>query len=303
MELHVLGLLSNADDSIVGLKLPQNLCVERWDSTRIIHLLTSLAWQPDPDPDLRPFLTSGYHCLDESQEFGFVVVGRFSNTENESESGVLRAPAHEVLVEFTDAVNSALKVMRLFTEGAIDIPAWFFYASAEGAAPVLHSAIWSPIRPDRTPYRVRSKDALQAFLDEWPLPLEPPYVHLAFENFIESYSVYNTKLAFLLLMIALEILFNVSQQELSYRVRRGTAVALAESREDGKQILAAIRKLYDKRSKLVHTGEASVGATDVLEIRDYVRRAIITVGKMKLTKDELGKRLDEAGFGDGLSAS
>ena len=107
-------------------------------------------------------------------------------------------------------------------------------------------------------------------------------------------------LAALLLMIALEILFNVSHQELSYRVSRGTAIALAETRDDGREIFAAVRKFYGKRSKLVHTGEASVDAEDVIGLRAYVRRAILSVGELKLPKAELGKRLDAAGFGDSL---
>jgi hypothetical protein len=52
MRLHVLGLLSNGDESIIGLTLPRDLAVERRNASQIIELLGGLSWPPEPDPAL-----------------------------------------------------------------------------------------------------------------------------------------------------------------------------------------------------------------------------------------------------------
>ena len=129
------------------------------------------------------------------------------------------------------------------------------------------------------------------------LPQEP--LRLAFESFELSYAPYDVGLAFLSLMTAMEVLLNPSDRELRYRVSRNAGVLLGQDRSDGEAIFTGMRSLYDKRSKLVHTGDRSVVTReDMLELRRYVREAIKEVVRCGIPKDQLTKMLNSCGFGE-----
>lgn len=98
-------------------------------------------------------------------------------------------------------------------------------------------------------------------------------------------------------MIAAEVLFNDGAQELRYRISRGIAVLLSQTANEGKEIFRTMRKLYDKRSLLVHTGTASdLGMEDVRLLRGLVRRAIVRLSVLRLSKAQLSELLTTAGF-------
>ena len=125
------------------------------------------------------------------------------------------------------------------------------------------------------------------------------FLQLAFGNFELSYQIHDRNLSFLSLMISLETLFNPGHQELRYRVSRNTAVILGKEKEDSKTIFREIKDLYDKRSKIVHTGNSNIiNEEDLLKLRHYVRESIKVINNIGETKDELLEILNSCGFGE-----
>lgn len=104
-------------------------------------------------------------------------------------------------------------------------------------------------------------------------------------------------------MIALELLFNPGGEEATYKISRNAAVLLGKDGTDSEKIYCKIRKLYTKRSKLIHGVDSKeskhlIGAADVVELRGYVRESIKKIVKRDMNKTELMKILHSSGFGD-----
>ena len=98
-------------------------------------------------------------------------------------------------------------------------------------------------------------------------------------------------------MISLEALFNPGVHELRHRISRNAAVLLGSNREESSVIFSDIKGLYDKRSKVVHTGESSVIDKDALSrLRHYVRESI---KKMYLIEDDTIKLVFDVALGKG----
>jgi hypothetical protein len=60
-----------------------------------------------------------------------------------------------------------------------------------------------------------------------------------------------------------------------------------------------MRALYSLRSKIVHSGAPNLAKEeDVLELRNYVRRAIKESYEINREKKELNEMLNKCGFGE-----
>jgi len=128
---------------------------------------------------------------------------------------------------------------------------------------------------DRTPFTLTPKEVPEAqrFIEKYSLPLKEPSMQLAFESFDLSYEIHDAGLAFLSLMIAMEILLHPgNRDELKYRICRNAGVLLGQNLGRGEAVFEEMKSLYDKRSALVHSGDrSSVTRRDVLKLRQYVR--------------------------------
>ena len=72
-----------------------------------------------------------------------------------------------------------------------------------------------------------------------------------------------------------------------------------QNKKESNAIFSEIRKLYDMRSKVVHTGESKlINMKSVLRLRDYVRESIKKMCKMKGSKDDILRLLNSRGFGE-----
>ena len=100
-------------------------------------------------------------------------------------------------------------------------------------------------------------------------------------------------------MNGIEALFNPSGQgELIFRISRSLAVLLGEDVDEAVKIEKKIKKFYDKRSRIVHNGNADITEGEVLELRSYLRKCIIRLNKIDKDKDSILKALNLAGFGE-----
>ena len=190
--------------------------------------------------------------------------------------------------------------MRLFKEGNICIPLEYYYF-IDYDTPKLIMSDDRGLYVSPAPYTLKSSEilGLQEFIQNTKLPFKRSFLQLAFESFELSYQIHDRNLSFLSLMISLETLFNSGRKKLSYRISRNTAVLLGKEKEDSETIFSEIKDLYDKRSKIVHTGNSNiVDQDDLLKLRHYARESIKEINKIDKNKDELLEILNSCGFGE-----
>ena len=198
-------------------------------------------------------------------------------------------------------LQDKLRLLRLFKEGNVVMPYSCLYRDLPDGRPDIFGIMRSYPIWDRTPLILELSELEEArsFVNAHSLPLSEAYLQLAFEGFELSYEVHDLGLAFLSLMIAMEVLLNPSKDELRYRVSRNTGVLLGQDRVEGETIFKEMKDLYEKRSKLVHTGDRSlVAREDVLKLRRYAREAIKEAMRSRLSKDTLLSTLNACGFGE-----
>lgn len=99
-------------------------------------------------------------------------------------------------------------------------------------------------------------------------------------------------------MIALETLFNDGTQEVRYRIARGAAVFLGKSIRESQNIFKDVKKLYDKRSTLVHTGDPKkINTSDLFLLQNYVRDSLRLLIECNVPKKQITEQLTVEGFG------
>jgi hypothetical protein len=189
-----------------------------------------------------------------------------------------------------DYLHPMIRLMRLFKEGNISMPWVYYYSIGNDDVPRPYKRIIMPLRVLKEPYTLEDPEIqeLFKFFKNIKLPFTEPSLQLAFDNFELSYEVGNTHLSFLTLMISLEALLNPGEQELTYRISRNAAVLLGKKDNNSKDIFNEIKKLYGKRSKIVHTGKSDIiNGEDLFKLRYYVRDLIKEINKIGKTGKEL----------------
>lgn len=140
---------------------------------------------------------------------------------------------------------------------------------------------------------------LQEFIDGFSIQKCSIKLREAITIFNQSFSVLDFGIRFVLLMVAIEMLFGFNiKEEVRYRVSRNAAIFLSKDIGEYRENFPKLRKFYDNRSTFVHTGDKDdINIQSLIELQDTVCRVLlkyITVEKtMKITQD----LLSESGFG------
>ncbi|MEN6575130.1 MAG: hypothetical protein ABFD90_02215 [Phycisphaerales bacterium] len=288
--VHFMGFLGNlVDDSVTKLQLGEGFMIESGSPS-----------------DVRPFLSALHSYWGERGGRDIWPEGRFrvvkrniAEFDATGRGGVAADPT--VGEKAHIFVHDKLRLLRLFKEGNVVLPYSFLYYINESQPDPFCLRREYPIA-DRTPFTLTPTEVpeAQSFIDAVSLPLRESSLQLAFENFDLSYEVHDTSLAFLSLMIALEILLypKDSHGEITHQISRNAAVLLGGNRQGAQDIFRDMKRLYGTRSALVHTGDrSSVARQDVLDLRQYVRQTIKEAMSSRMSKDELLKMLNACGFG------
>lgn len=214
----------------------------------------------------------------------------------ESFQGVIRPAAFQKIFY---RLRDKIRLLRLFKEGNILMRFTLFY-HLEGSEPkIIWSILEGPLA-DKTILKLETNEIAEAqdFINKVKILFDKQFLQLAFDSFEFSYETHSCPLGFLSLMIALETLLNRDRYELRYRVSRNAAVFLGKDKLDSSRIFKEVKNLYDKRSKLVHTGSANkIGSDDVLTLRYYVREAIKEIQRIGRDKEGILDILNACGFG------
>ncbi len=302
--IHFIGLLENTDSSVLNINLEHGFKLKSLPRDEGLSFFSELEGQSGHF-DTFKMITADFGCLNnDEQSFQYVTNSFEGDIEFDDKSEAITKFPQE-LSNFNNTLVSGylvskIRLMRLFKEGDIRMPLRYYFLTKESRKEPFYASSSQAEYFHRTKYNLSNADIpdLQHFIQNTSLPFEKIFLELAFENFELSYKTNILNLAFLCLMISLEALLNPGDYELRYRISRNTAVLLGKNREESDSIFKEIRKLYDKRSKLVHTGDRkAISQEDVLKLRDYVRKSIKKIQTTGSDKQNLIDALNAKGFG------
>jgi hypothetical protein len=294
-DLYFIGFLLNVDDSILKLQIGDGFSIDKKRQQEIIPLLRKL--------DFRFGAKSGFEILNfdhSGRASGCYCINRHfpEFVESTPQGGIVIpiARLHEIYRKLRDN----LRLLRLFKGGNIFMRYSFFYHLKESVPQVAQVGKEYPLT-DRTVFQLGEDEYAQAeaFIKNTEIPFQHAFLQLAFDSFELSYETYNQDLAFLSLMIGMEAFFCEGQNEITYQVSRNTAVLLGKSEGESSEIFTDMKKLYSKRSKLVHgkQGKNPITPEDILRLRYYVRESIRLIYKIDLDQRQLLKTLTKSAFG------
>jgi len=302
-EIHFMGLLASTDSSILKVGLDHDFKIKDVSANKGDCLISALEGLPSEEIHKKLFME--FSCLNTSEEKYYFISNSFDSDIEMNDKGRLTSFPSDFAKFDKDFVhgylNPTIRLMRLFKEGNICMPLIYYYYFIDNKIPKLLTRSCTTLHITSKPrYTLENSEMpdLQRFIRDTRLPFTESFLQLAFENFELSYQTHNINLSFLSLMISLETLFQPSNQgELRYKISRNTAVLLGKETGDSKLIFSKVRKLYDKRSKIVHTGKSNViDKEDLLKLRYYARESIKEIDKMGKNKDELLDILNSCGF-------
>ena len=300
-KVNFIGILSNTDSTILNLNLDHDFIVREAsdnEGTILISELETLPYREVYNELIK------YSCVNISEKKIYFIDNSFESDIEINEKGILTSFPMGIAKFSNELVNgylnSVIRLIRLFKEGNICIPMHYYFIRHDNRLKSFIRQKTLSYIPPGPIYTIENSEIshLHKFIKSVKLPFNFPFLQLAFENFELSYQTNNINLSFLSLIISLETLFNPSEQELRYRISRNTAVLLGKDKDDSKLILSDIKKLYDKRSKIVHTGKPNaVNENDLLKLRYYVRESVKKINIINKNKDELLDILNICGFG------
>lgn len=239
----------------------------------------------------------------------------------------IKIHGREILIHLTTAIterqlmrdNSDLIVLELaeYSEGGIDFyenylleimklfKAEDIYSCYRTAYKVQNGDIVS----EGFGYKVEYKHAIdfcppryhleQREKDYFPIWFDTQIQHLflkeqneKFSNMLnvydKSYLIGIAELEYIMLFSVLEMIFGVGNSEITYQISRGTALLLSITADEMGQNYREMKKLYNIRSKYVHSG-AKISWDSLHKLREIVRKVL-----MKLV--ELGYYTNEKTF-------
>lgn len=296
------GILANVDSSILQMDFNHGFKIESFSEEEATTLFSQL--EKIPAMAFAQYFLN-LQCLNVPEQRMYTISNSLENMSSHNSSTLF-----SVIARFDNALvrghlEPVIRLMRLFKEGDIRMPVKFYYQ-------VQNGGIQEKMRMEdgrnvsNEPYHLEASEipVLQSFIQRVELPFKRDFLHLAFENFELSYEIPDMQLAFLVLMIGLETLLNPSHYEVRYRVSRNMAVLLGENRKHSEEIFTQAKKLYDKRSDIVHSGKRKIiEKEDLLKLRDYLRKAIKEIHRIDKEKSEIMDLLDSHGFGEEIENS
>ena len=278
-----LGFLGNVDSSILDVKLQNNFTIEKMTVPEYKEFILIPEKNRITKKYVDDVISRDYPIVYENEIF-FIK----SSSENYFKN--------------REYLHNAISLCKLFADGEIVIPIELETAiinekkliDVHSASSNLTHFYYKPMFSLKT----SNIKELNECLKTTKIPLEKQWLNLSLENYNQSYKSFENNLSFLSLMISLEILFNPGIYELKYRISRNAAVFLGNfNGMDSKKVYSEISKLYDDRSKIVHTGRTDIiDDSDLLKLRGYVRESIRLMIINKMDKDDLLERLNILGF-------
>jgi len=293
--IHFTGLLANVDSSILNVKLDHGFTIVALPEDTGCAFFSYLEKLSCDETIKKLFME--YPCFNSSEQKYFAIYSSYACDAKDIES-FLNEPGkidNEYILGYLDPT---LRLMRLYKEGNIFMPLRYYYF-IEDNIPERITSIGTHWHISMEPYDLKVMEIpdLENFIQNTKLPFEKQFLQLAFENFELSYHTQDADLSFLSLIMSMESLFNRGEGEIAYTIARNTAVIIGQTEKDSKDVFNKMKKLYGKRSEIIHKGVKCIDGRDVTELRHYVRESIKQIYRLGKTKDEVFDLLNALGYG------
>ncbi|NTV51293.1 MAG: hypothetical protein HGA69_00450 [Desulfobulbaceae bacterium] len=297
--VYYLALIGNADSSILNLEMGGDFRIERRSKQDVAKLLSILFSHSELDVDCD---IEDKFQYDRDEQWVYVISKEYNYWYFDTPRG---APIEEVVnahhgISYHDnLIKRPFSLLRLFSEGDLAVPISCFYRIDDDGPFLVAGYEHERVLERDNKFSVHESQwpEINKFLSTKHLSLLENYLQLAFKQFEASYELNDEQMAFLALNIALEILFNDGRQDISYKISRGTAALVGKTKEEALDVYRRVKKLYGKRSALVHSGDAKISEQETYELRDYVRRCLRKLFVANIQKDVLSEHLTTTGFG------
>jgi len=300
-EMHYVAILANADSSFLNLQLP-GFEINAVSLDEMVNLVMALTEEPQASVVMK--LCTTYPCYNYDEKCFFTISRSFADDLVLNEDGGVSkwgtGQAEQAKLE-EEVVRPFIQLLRLYGEGNLAIPLEFrYYVDARGRHPFM--AQINPRTRARLTYRIEPNNLpdLKSFLEETKLPFSDPTLELARQYYDTSYESIGAGMRYITLMTGMEVLFNRGKDQIRYTLSRYAAVLLGHTEDDSVRVFRAMKKHYDVRSEIVHTGRAK-GATEdaIKDLRGFLRDCIKTLYQIGLVKEQYCDKLDALGFGQG----
>ncbi|WP_018757195.1 HEPN domain-containing protein [Paenibacillus terrigena] len=152
-------------------------------------------------------------------------------------------------------------------------------------------------------------ELINSVFNEFSLPIDNEVLNLLLVNYDYSFYVPDD-VAILILVSCLEIIYHPGDKdELKFRIARNATIFLGTNEEESTLLFDEIKKLYDIRSSLVHTGKFNLSKYRYSNKEEVIYRLkkIVSTSILKykneivdnnVTKTEFFDQLNKSGFGD-----
>lgn len=300
-KVYFMGILANTNSSILNVKLDHGFEIKYMNEKDSYDFLSTLEGLPLLEVGKKIFMD--FPCLDSTEKKIYFISNCFSDDFEGDEYGNTNLSFSKSLKYaslMNNYLNPEIQKMRLFKEGNVCMPLWYFYTIENNIPIRLRHGSTSIFISPKPVYTLENSEIpnLLRFIQETKLPFIEPFLQLAFENFELSYQTRDINLSFLSLTLSLETLFNPGESELTYRISRNIAVLLGKNKSNSEMIFSEIKGLYNKRSRIVHSGKSNIiTEADLLKLRNYVRESIKIIDKIGENKKDLLNLLHSSGFG------
>jgi len=299
-KLYYLSALANVNSSILNISLTHGFKIESMPDQKFYRLISTLegvSWHK-----IAMRIVGAQQMIGKDKRCYYIKKTVMSDKKMDKNGRFSAFPSgfNKITPLINKYLNPTIHLMRFFKEGNIcTTSAYFYFIDSNGnPEPFMTSSSYPIILPGLYSLKKLEINDLMRFVRRNNLPFADPMLQLSFENFEISYLMYNKNLSFLSLMMALEGLLNPGGVEISYKISRNAAVLLGNDISSARSIFKRIKYLYNKRSKIIHSGRTDIVTQDtILELRKYVRDAIKRIAELKVNKKQLIEILNEKGYG------
>jgi len=298
-----LGFLLNADQSLDGLSL-NGFRIKKMDTEGLIQFLSDL------DMKERGEIINDYwhnrDVIDPREEFTMVISNQteFEYEVHIGNNRIHHELPHDLFGSIHDSADEAVNSIKLFKDGDIILKESIFYFKGKHSGNSVMRVIEPrKIYPGMLAYSLSTIERKQLNkLLKHLAGCKDDSIRLAISLFQMSYEMPyrgDFNMAFLSLMIGLEsLLTGEGNGELRYRLSRSVAVLLGETKKESYEIMKQVKKYYDIRSTIVHSGKPGYASKDDLAgLRQVVRRVITAMLVTGESRDHVLIRITENGFG------
>lgn len=296
-KVHFMGVLAHVNSTILKLQLSNRFTVEPLSEKQAVPFFAILDNLPEREMFHRLFMY--YHCLHPDEKNVYFIAGSYDLT-SKTHQGFPQEDYQSLENLIQEYLIPVIGLLRLYKEGGIWMPLRYSFCVKDGTPKVFSRLMEGLKIVSQEDYSIEDSELpdLQDFIQHVKVPFDEGFLQLALENYELSYRIHNPSLSFLSLMMGLEALVNDAPSEIQYRTSRNVAVLLGKDKAEADLIFKEIKKMYRKRSVIVHTGSVgSVDKEDLLKLRAYVRMCIKVIAKLKMNKNDLLDTLNITGFG------